>query len=269
MKKIYLLSILSLFLFASCEKVIDVDLNEANPQLVVEGMVLTKPNASYVKLHLTTSFYTPNEFPSVDDATVSVRTGNKTYNLQSNGNGIYTNDALTGEEGKTYFLDIKYKGKTITSQSTIPSRVKIDSLYVQTIMMGPRGPVKTLFCRFTDPENVENYYRFRVFKNDTITQAFNYTDDSFFDGNSYNQRLQTVKAGDSIYVQMLCVDKANYTYFKTIDSNTRKMNTSAPGNPVSNIEGEAAIGFFEAAAIDERSLLVKDENPNPKPNGKL
>ena len=257
MKKIYTLLLSSFFLFISCEKVIDLDLNEANPQLVVEGMVLTKKYSSYVHLNLTTSFYTPNTFKNVDNAKVSISTGNTIYIMESKGEGIYTNDSLIGEQGKTYFLEIQYNNKIIRSQSTIPSFVKIDSLYYQTISMGPRGASKRVFCKFTDTEEIENYYRFRVFVNDTITQNFNYTDDSFFDGNQYNQRLSSVKTGDKVRVQLLCIDKANYTYFKTIDSNTKRMNSSAPANPVSNIEGEDAIGFFEAATIDEKSLVVK------------
>ena len=257
MKYIYILLVSSFFLFISCEKVIDLDLNEANPQLVVEGMVLTKANASYVYLNLTTSFYTPNTFQDIDNAKVIIRTGNETYTMQNVGEGMYTNESLIGESGKTYFLEVLYDGDTIRSQSTIPPFIKIDTLYYQTIIMGPRGATKRLFCRFTDPEKVENYYRFRVFINDTLNPEFNYTDDSFFDGNQYNMRLSSVKMGDKVRVQFFCIDKANYTFFKTIDSNTKRMNSSAPANPVYNIDGENAIGFFEAAAIDERTLVVK------------
>jgi len=257
MKKVYIILSLIVFLFTSCEKVIDLDLNEANPQLVVEGMVLTKANASYVHLNLTTSFYTPNTFENVDDAAVVIRTGNETYTMQNVGEGMYTNSSLIGESGKTYFLEIQYKGKTILAESTIPNFVKIDSLYYQTISMGPRGASKRLFCKFTDPKKIENYYRFRVFINDTLNPEFNYTDDSFFDGNQYNMRLSSVKTGDTVLVQFLGIDKANYTFFKTIDSNTKRMNSSAPANPVYNIEGENAIGFFEAATIDEKTLVVK------------
>ena len=72
---IYISLILSLFIFSSCEKVINVDLTTAAPKLVIDGSIKwekgTDGNEQTIKLSTTTSYYS-NTIPTVSNAVVFV-----------------------------------------------------------------------------------------------------------------------------------------------------------------------------------------------------
>lgn len=65
MKK-YIVSILSLLLFNSCEEVIELELPEGEPRLVIEAVINKSISAqaeyeNYVRLSLTAPFYENNQ----------------------------------------------------------------------------------------------------------------------------------------------------------------------------------------------------------------
>ena len=67
MKKVFYkwcLFILPLILFA-CKKVISVNLNDAAPQIVVEGMITNTPGPYQVQITKTVNFDASNSFPAV------------------------------------------------------------------------------------------------------------------------------------------------------------------------------------------------------------
>ena len=66
------LIILLLFVFASCEKVIDIDLNETEEQLVVDALVSNQTNQSFVRLSKSNSLFSDQEYQNVSNANVIV-----------------------------------------------------------------------------------------------------------------------------------------------------------------------------------------------------
>ena len=68
-----LVVILAVLLTASCaEKVIKVDLNDADPRIVIEGIVMEGPGPQTVHISMTTDYYQPSEYPPVMGATVTI-----------------------------------------------------------------------------------------------------------------------------------------------------------------------------------------------------
>ena len=93
MKKItQIISIITIITLGSCEKVIDIDLDNASKKYVVEGEVSSNPSvASTVKISQTKNFSDDNSFNGVSTAVVTIQEDNGTiYNLQENTQGIYT-----------------------------------------------------------------------------------------------------------------------------------------------------------------------------------
>ena len=58
--------------FGSCTKVINVNLNNANPNIVIEGNLNDGPGPYQVKLTQTVNFSDPNFFPPVTGAIVQI-----------------------------------------------------------------------------------------------------------------------------------------------------------------------------------------------------
>ena len=61
---LYLL--VTLIFITGCTEVIDIDLNETDPALVVEGLITDRPGPYTVKLALTTSYFESETPPTVD-----------------------------------------------------------------------------------------------------------------------------------------------------------------------------------------------------------
>ncbi len=116
-------------LFYSCQKVINVNLNSASPQTVVQANINNQPGPYTVQLSQTVNFSDPNVFPPIDGALVimSDNFGN-TDTLKENPPGTYTGDKLTGTPGRTYTLSITANGKNYSATSTMSSPVNIDTL---------------------------------------------------------------------------------------------------------------------------------------------
>ena len=93
----FILSLSCLFwLLISCEKVIDVDLNEANPKPVFESYI-ENDSTCYVKAAWTSSYYNNSSSPAIEGATMTVsdQLGN-IDNLTHIGQGIYRGTSLLG-----------------------------------------------------------------------------------------------------------------------------------------------------------------------------
>jgi hypothetical protein len=65
------LFITSLILLSySCEEVINVDLNSADPKIVIEGTITDQPGPYTVSITKTTDYYNPSSYPAVSGAQV-------------------------------------------------------------------------------------------------------------------------------------------------------------------------------------------------------
>src|ERR1039458_9531614 len=102
--------VLPVFLAAAfltgCQKVVSIDLNNANPRLVIEGIVTDQPGPYSVKLSVSGDYFAPSlYFPPVSNALI-VMTDNfgQTDTLKENTSGTYLSSTLLGVPGSTYTL---------------------------------------------------------------------------------------------------------------------------------------------------------------------
>jgi len=77
-------------LATSCQKVIDVDLNESSKVIVIEGNFTAQDSTVRVKISLTSSYFNSDPSMTVDNALVSITDGNGVVSVvPSIGNGVY------------------------------------------------------------------------------------------------------------------------------------------------------------------------------------
>src|SRR5690242_15907558 len=109
MKQWRFLRLFLLCSLVSCTKVISVNLNNANANIVIEGVVSDAPGPYEVKLTQTVNFSDPNIFPPVTGATVKITdsTLGITDILKEVVPGTYvTQKLLQGFTGHTYQLSV-------------------------------------------------------------------------------------------------------------------------------------------------------------------
>ncbi|HSZ26237.1 MAG TPA: DUF4249 family protein, partial [Cytophagaceae bacterium] len=100
-------------LSSACQKVINVDLNDASPQLVIIGTVTDQSGPYSVSLSQTVNFSDDNIFPPVSGAQVIIsdNVGNS-ETLTETTPGTYKTSLLQGVTGRTYSLSVTSNGKT-------------------------------------------------------------------------------------------------------------------------------------------------------------
>lgn len=255
-----ILASLCLFLgsfLASCEKEIEVDLNDSEPKVVIEGLVQLDSLAT-IKITKSQNYNQDGGFPAVKGAlvTLSDNHGN-TEILSQNANGLYCAKTIRGIEGYTYNLVVNVEGNLYTSSSTMPQLVKIDSLYMYDV---PAIEITYPMVRFQDIPGEDNYYRTVLYVNGKrIRVAIDVTDDQDRDGKMIDF-LQTydkddnngdkIVQGDLVTVDLQCIDKGAYTFWETLGRIESTLN-----NPTSNITG-GALGYFSAYTSDVKTIVA-------------
>ncbi|MEZ4923237.1 MAG: DUF4249 domain-containing protein [Crocinitomicaceae bacterium] len=244
--------IAGLLVFAfSCEKVIDIPLNEAEQRIVVEAVLFDVEDSSFIKLSKTGSVYDNSDFEKISGATVTVSDdqGNTfTFIEDPLTPGLYLDTTFIAQPYRTYDLSIIAAGETITATSTTYDDIQFDSLdyFYQAGSFGNPDSSYFVFFNFTDNGADKNFYRAVPVINGAKSGTYYLTDDKLFNGNNYRQPFfaEEMGHGDTLIAYIVSMDEANYTYLNTLSSNGGGGPFSpTPSNPVSNLEGNA-IGFF-------------------------
>ena len=264
MNRAFLLSLILAGLLIACEDVINVDLNDAPPQLVIEGTITNLDGPYQVRLSKSTDFYNPGINPPVTDATVEISddAGNSEV-LEGDSNGIYKSEIIKGEIGRHYTLKVNSEGEDYLAESYMEQVVNIDSLKVEYVPgAGFIDPGYYIHCFFKDPPDTTNYYRIRAYINGEMDEALYLVEDQFIDGNTIDYYLffTTLQLGDTAYIELLSMEFSVYDYYNTLSDIITFQgggNPANPANPNSNLSN-GALGYFGALAIDRDTLILQN-----------
>ncbi len=266
--------LLALFVW-SCEEEFIPDIELSEPEIVVEGFI-EAGDASlppYVLLTRSIPFFKEIRADQISnlfvhDALVTISDGNETVTLQE----VCWNDfnqeekellldvlkqlgespdtsglnfcvyldptfSIFGEVGKTYDLRIESEGEVITSTTTIPEHVPVDSLW----FIDPPGNVAdTLMemrCIASDPAGNRNYYRYMTsVNNGPFIPGYNSVgDDALFDGKQFEFPLPKGEQrdvegdintfglytkGDTVTLKWMSIDQGQFDFWLTLEFNS-------------------------------------------------
>ena len=260
--------IISLLTLTSCEKEIDLDLNDQSGNIVIEGNVTNQSGPYTVKITKSVSFSSPNQYPAVTGAQVILSDDmGQTETLHYVGNGIYQTATFAGEPGRTYTLKVQAEGKQYTAQSKMPEVVYFDGLQQSSFKFGDKTTY-TLLPLFTDPLPLGNRYLFSFTINDLTKKYMNTFSDNVNNGLPNQQPLilpnddnkgrdHEVVVGDKIHVEMQCIDNNIFTYYSSLlQISGGNGGTVTPTNPPSNISN-GALGYFAAFNSSKKSIRIK------------
>ena len=255
-----LISSLALF---SCEKNVTVDIPEVEEQIVIEGYIETDL-PPFILLTKSLPFFgeinTNNILQNqVLGATVIIDNGTIIDTLdQLPGIGVYTTLQFVGEIGKTYKLTVFAEGKMLSSITTIPTPIPLDSLWWK--VSGQRDSLGFIWGHLTDPDTLGNCYRFLAKRINHFTFGDNIGrqkdsifiapiggsvfEDRYINGKSFdlnfprgtvanstkeddlNDERVFFKRGDTIVVKFCTLDRSHFEFWRTEESQI-----SANGNP--------------------------------------
>jgi hypothetical protein len=259
-------------MLSSCQKVINIDLNSASPQLVVEANISDKPGPYYVKLSKTVNFDNITSIPAVTGAIVEMSdSAGSSETLTELINGIYKTNSVKGIPGHTYRLTIKTDGQVFESISTMPYPVADLKLSITRDMeerpsigggsdeQPERYQVNYVI---TDPAQFKNYYRFAVYHKNREISSRRVFDDQFHNGKLISDEFRlndtiNFMPGDTIGIELRNIDSGAYNFFRTLREGIGGLSflSASPANPISNISNNG-LGYFSAYSVNEGFSVI-------------
>jgi len=268
MKYIKLLPFAIISLFFSCEKVIDIDLNESEKQVVIEAKLSEGTQSFSVIISQTAPYFESQSPQSVDNAIVTLRdeTGSALL-IPFQQNGIYTSE-VTAISGRTYTLDVQIEDKIYTANTFLPEKVELTELYTEfRAAMGPNDEGYLVYFRYEDPPGVKNYYRVVHSVNgvpQNTGEDLQVLNDDFNDGSNARFALfqQFFQIQDTVEVVLQHFDETSYDYYNSLGDIVSGGvgfggGSVAPGNP-NSVWSDDALGYFSAIHSDTLSIIVSE-----------
>jgi len=261
MKKYILLLPVLFILFTSCEKVVNVNLNNAQPQYVIEGEVYEGNDTVEVHVAKTTDYYGFAPQTQIDNATVTLsdNTGNS-FSIPFKAAGRYELPGFNGIAGRQYSLKVTIDGKEFTATATMPEPVNIDSVSKEYKEKDFRKAGYEVAARLTDPAATSNYYRLVYTINDTLKNA---PDDLYLFNDKFNNGkpikadlFRRFETGDKIEFELQGMDEHVFDFFTSLNDALNNQNGPAPANPNTNIKG-GALGYFGAFTSSKQGIVIQ------------
>ncbi len=259
--KFSLKTILAVIGLSSCQEVIDVDLKDTKPQLMIEGKISNINEPAKVSISKTIAFSETNKFVGINGAVVIITDQNGvSETLNESETGVYLSNKIKGIEGTKYILTVKLEGQTYTATSTMPKNVKLQGLNFDKSTEGPNKGYYLPTPNFVDPQELGNNYHFIQYKNNKKDITYFLGNDNLGNGVPNVRPLlnPTLKLaeGDDYILEMRCIDKPVYDYFYTLQNiaGNGPGGGTTPSNPPSNISG-GVLGYF--AAYTSQKIITK------------
>ena len=266
MKKV--LSLLLFLLLLSCEDVVDIELEQTTPRLVVEASLLWNPekenNAQYVRLTTTAPFFDEN-VPPAPGAAVSVFTEDgRMYIFHELEPGLFRNLELTPEIGETYELHILYNKQVYVAKERLVPAPQLDSV-IQKNNAGFSGEETEFRVYYKDPAEEKNFYFFRFFHDNLGLQIY---DDEFTNGSETFAFFleEDVDPGDVVGFEIQGISENFYKYLFLLRSQAGSTNSGPFQTQPSTVRGNIvnltnpdhfAFGYFRLSEVDFMAYEVK------------
>ncbi|MDZ4668671.1 MAG: DUF4249 family protein [bacterium] len=252
---------------AACKEKIEIAVPDSDPLLVVEGEVTTELDSSYVKLSLTSNYYSADQSPLVTNATINVNGVPFLYNAAK---GKYIpNPGYIGKTDSSYSLNISANGKTFSAVTKLEKMFRIDSffqVYKEAAGFLPAGFSLSYVAYDDRPLTKYTYFVNGYF--DTIAQRDSFSDNKILFDNAqtpanepYNFEIPFARfnSGDEYIAIFRSVDKNMFDFINAFEN----QNPSIPGpfqtppaNLPTNIVG-GAVGYFTGYGVQRWRYKVK------------
>lgn len=279
MKTIYNgLFMLLVLLMTSCTERIDLDLDNADPVIVIYGTVTDTLAYQSITVSKSVSYFDQQHNPTVSGAHVTITTSqNEVWTLleSTTQKGTYQTETLkAGKPGETYHLKVEYDSNQdgITefyeASSKMLPPLKLDSVKIG-VMKNMGRNIFTVNLSAQEPVG-EDFYIGKYYVNDTLAtklSRYSLMNDLLIDGqylNGYlvyffadmaeiadysddNMKYNTfLSSGDEVIVEYNHVEKGYYNFVKQAQDVKYGENPMF-GGPPSNIQGNisnGAAGYF-------------------------
>jgi len=275
---IYILAMISI-ITTSCTDVIEVDVQEAAPRLVIEASIDwakgTQGNQQTIKLSMSTPYFDITETDIITGASVKVTNDSNDVAVlfEDQNNGDYTTNSFVPISNQSYTLEVVHNGETYIAHETLMPVVAIENIF-QSTENGFNNEALEVNIEFNDPIDIENFYLTKfVVVGDLIPELYDISD-KFTDGNLMNifyEREEDedinqteFEPGDMVDIYLYGISEQYYNYMQLLIS---QYDTGGPfsatpvllkGNCINpNHPDKYAYGYFRVTEVVKDSYTFQ------------
>ncbi|MCE2495007.1 MAG: DUF4249 domain-containing protein [Flavobacteriales bacterium] len=259
----------------SCEDVVELELPEGEPLLVIDGQITNQPGKTRVLLTESVPYFDEVGNPPVEGAIIELfEDGASVGTFTELDSGLYVS-AYTGITGKSYHIEIELSdGSTYASEQELLTRVPpIDSVYYryETDLQFLEDGYYVYFATQELPGKPE-FYRWKYYFNGIYQNTrfdINIANDDFVDGNyvvDFAVNFEPFFVGDSVEIEQYSTTRDYYDYWILIGTQVSQVGSPfdpPPAPVVGNMictddANETVLGYFSAHGLARGSVIVQE-----------
>ena len=272
MRKIFFYFSLLSLVFASCEKVVDVELNYSDERLVIEGQLNwikeSKQTEQRILLSKTTPYFDNQRIPATGAQVLVRDSQDKVYEFKEEGTtGLYFPlDTIPFQLGSELTLQIDFENQTYRGSDILNPVAKIFKVVQDSIpLFGSMGAQLEAYS--IDPKNEDNYSYFEFTSNQLEEPEYNVYRDDFSNGSEYYGVLldRNLKKGDAVRVRQYSLSRTAYQFWYLLINQNTQQGGPFQTNPA-NLNGNmvnlskpqnSPLGYFRVSEVSEVNYQLK------------
>lgn len=269
--KNYIILFISVFLFSCTEEVIHLDLETAEPRLVIDASIdwikNTSGNEQKIKLTKTTAYY-DDVTPTVSGANVTITNSTTTFHFIENSNtGEYICQNFEPVIGETYSLTISLDGEVYTATETLLGVPTIMDSINQNDKGGMGGNEIEITYYYQDNASEQNNYLYSVKNPRVAFPQYEVENDENTQGSlvPVYYSNEDLEIGDLLTIKLYGISKNYHDYFRKLLIASGADMGPFPTIPVSvrgNIINQTnsknfAYGYFRLSEVDVKEYIIK------------
>lgn len=276
-KYIILIVITTLF---SCEDVIDLEVPNAAPRLVIEASIDwekgTTGNEQTIKLSMSKPYFDSYEITTVVGASVKIiyDTDGTVFDFIDQNNGLYTTTSFVPALNHTYTLEVIHNGETYVAHETLMPVASIQEVS-QSLEGGDDDEALDVSVYFNDPVAETNFYLIKFQEQGDLLPTLFDLKDEFTNGNlmsayfeKYNDEESNEEEfvpGDVVDINLYGISQQYYNYLHILIEQIEsgggpfsstpvqlKGNCINPANP-----SKYAFGYFRLTEVVKTSYTFQ------------
>lgn len=273
---------LGLMILSACVDTVNLHLPLGTERTVIGGWITTNDEPYFISVARTIAFNDQDSDPGVSGAEVYVlnRLSERFDFNESSKNGYYESDPneFVGKEGERYtlYVNLKDGSQYVSSSEFLQAVPELDTLFFGTSfdpilpVSDPEAEVFFAKGRIIDTPNVRNYYRWKMYINDTLRnkpEEFVIFNDKFTNGNIFETKVTDVllKSSDSLRLEHWSLSKRAFDYYSLLISQISS-DQIGPSTRATAVRGnirsltdqeELVLGYFGASDVFVKGAKVR------------
>ncbi|WP_281763811.1 DUF4249 domain-containing protein [Neptunitalea lumnitzerae] len=280
--KPWLYTVFAMVLVSSCTDVVDVELEDETPNLVIEGSLdwsidengTLDGSEQTITLSMSTPYFSQDEVTNVTGASVVVTNDStgETYIFQDQNDGTYYTNTFEPVENQTFTLHVEYDGETYEGSDTFLPGSLIE-YYGQSTMGGFDSDLIEINFYIQDDATLENFYLEKFYRHGDLLNSIETFSDEFVNGNLINDfyeisdddddDIEPLQPGDVVDIYLYSITENYFNYMMILLNQSE-----ATGNPFASIPvalqgncknisgGKDAYGYFRTTQVHKITYTV-------------